>query len=75
LDLKTLLLKAMGAAGLTIDFLFHWMNTGDPLELIVEGQDSPTLLLRILGFSAHALFIIAFLAMIILPLRIRRRTV
>jgi len=69
------MLKVMGVVGLTIDFLFHWMNTGNPLELIVEGQDSPTLFLRILGFSAHALFIIGFLAMIILPLRIRRRRV
>ena len=73
------LLKVMGVVGLSMDFLFHWVEEKSLIGIVTDGFASEHLSLtgiwlwgvRSLGFLAHILFIIAFMALIFLPIKIR----
>ena len=65
--------KLIGLAGLSLDFTFHWLQAGDPLQIVFDGQqfNSPdpgfTLFVRSLALAAHLMFITAFYMMITTP--------
>lgn len=76
MDVKTL--KVVGILGLGTDFLFHWVETKSPVGFILDGFYEVQLELggawgwaaSLLALTAHILFIVGFLALIALPLKI-----
>ena len=71
---KILKLKLLAILGLSLDFLFHWLQTGSPIAIVIDGTQNPDPYVATLALAAHSMFILAFLSMLILPLRPIRRT-
>ena len=76
MDVK--IIKVVGVLGLGTDFLFHWVETKSPVGFILDGFYEVQLELggawgwaaSLLALTAHILFIVGFLALIALPLKI-----
>ena len=72
------IIKVVGISGLGTDFLFHWVETKSAVGLIMDGFYDVRLELGgawgwaagLLALAAHMLFIVGFLALIGLPLKI-----
>ena len=72
------IIKVVGVLGLGTDFLFHWVETKSAAGLIMDGFYDVQLELGgawgwaagLLALAAHILFIVGFLALIGLPLKI-----
>lgn len=76
IDVKTI--KVVGVLGLGTDFLFHWVETKSSVGFILDGFYDVRVELGgawgwaagLLALTAHILFIVGFLALIALPIRI-----
>ena len=72
------IIKVLGALGLSTDFLFHWIETRSPIGFLIDGFYELQLELggawgwgaSFLALGAHILFVMGFLALIALPLKI-----
>ncbi|TMI38038.1 hypothetical protein E6H23_10805 [Candidatus Bathyarchaeota archaeon] len=71
---KIVKIKILAILGLGLDFLFHWLQTGVPIAIVIDGTQNPDPYIATLALAAHSMFILAFLSMLFLPLRVKVRT-
>ena len=78
IDVK--IIKVVGVLGLGTDFLFHWVETRSVVGFLMDGFYDVRLELGggwgwaagLLALAAHILFIVGFLALIGLPLKVEK---
>lgn len=60
-------ISMIGILGIGLDISFHWMDSGDLMEPLLDGQEDPRLFVRVLAGSAHVMFFTAFAILVFLP--------
>lgn len=66
------LISAIGFAGLAIDAMFHWLDTGSLIAILDDGTIAETSTGRswasvALALTSHSMFLIGFLVMVLMP--------
>lgn len=60
-------ISLLAIIGIALDIAFHWMESGNPMDPLLDGQDDPRLFVRALAASAHIMFFGAFMILLFLP--------
>lgn len=61
----------VGGVGLTVDFVFHWLEQGSVADLLLDDFFEGSLFFRLLSLAAHLAFITATMLLILAPRAIK----